>query len=75
MDTAKKIQSSVGLATSIMIKVQLGWKTNLDGHVNEIGEVGRIMTQEQCLLGQVGVIKVIPNPITPLLALNSCYSF
>ena len=57
-----------------MIKTQLGWKTDLNGHVNEIGEVGRVMTEEQCLLYQVSEIKPILNPITPLLSLNPSYS-
>jgi len=30
------------------------------------------MTQEQCLLGQAGVIKAIPNPITPVLPFDVC---
>ena len=60
------------LTTLIVVKSSVGLKTELNGHVNEIGEVGRVMIQEQCLLGQVGVIKAILN--TPLLALNPCYS-
>lgn len=70
MDIAKKIQSSMGLTTLIVVKNSVGLKTELKGHVNEIGEAGRVMTQEQCSLDQVGVINVTPNPITSLLALN-----
>jgi len=63
----------LSLTTLIVLETILGCKTKLNGQVNEIGEVGRIMTQEQCLLGQANVIKAIPNLTAPLLALNPYY--
>ena len=70
MDITRKIHNSEGLTTLIVVKNSVGLKNRVKGHVNEIGEVGRVMTQEHCSLGQVGAIKVISNPITSLLALS-----
>ena len=57
-----------------MVKNSVGLKNRVKWHVNEIGEMRRVMTQEQCWLSQVDMIKEILNPIAPLLALNPCYS-
>ena len=51
MNIAKKIQSLVSLMTLIVVKNSLGLKNRVKWHVNVIREVGRVMTEEQCLLG------------------------
>ena len=35
-----------------VVKNSVGQKNRVKWHVNEIVEVGRVMTQEQCLLSQ-----------------------
>ena len=41
---------------SFCIEAYLDWKTELNGHGNEIGEVKRVMTQDWGLSGQAKVI-------------------
>jgi len=48
-----------------VVKNLVGLKNRAQWHVNEIGEVRRVMTQEQYWLSQVDLIKEILNPITP----------
>jgi len=55
MDIAKKIQSLVRWTTLIALG-SLGQKIELNGHENEIWEVGRVMALEQWLSSYARVI-------------------
>jgi len=74
MDIVEKMQSLVSSVTLSVVKNSIGLKNRVKWYANEIRDVERVTTQEQCLLGQVSVNKKILNQITPLLALNPCYS-
>jgi len=56
MGIARKLQSLVSSASVIMNKSLLGLKTKLNEHENEIWEVSKVMTQNQCSSNQAGVI-------------------
>jgi len=54
----------------LCIEAYLDWKAELNEHENEIWEVGRVMTEDRCLLGQARVIWGFLNLAKSLLVLN-----
>ena len=65
--------SKVGLesvTTLIVLKAYLVWKTKLYGMCKEIGEVGRLIAQDQCLLVQTSVFHAIENLLPLQFSLN-----
>jgi len=51
MDITKKTRSLASLTTLIVLKAYLVWRTELNGHGDEMGELERVTNQEQWLLG------------------------
>jgi len=64
-----------GLLIPPHLTTHLGWKIELNGQVNEIREVGRVMTPEKCLSGQARVIKAIRNLTITFPTLNPYYPY
>ena len=56
MGIAGKLQSLVSPTSVIMYKSLFGLKTKLNEHKNEIWEVSKAMTHNQCLSNQASVI-------------------
>ena len=56
MGIAKQLPSLVSSTSLIMYRSLLGLKTKLNKHENEIWEVSRVMTQNQCPSNQAGII-------------------
>ena len=74
INITNKVQSLISLTTSIVFRNLFGLKVVIIGHVNEMWEMGRIMTQEWSLLSQARVVLAFPNLATFLLASNPNYS-
>ena len=56
MGIARKLQSVVSSTSLLVYKSLLGLKTELHEYENEIWEVSRLLTQNQCPLDQVRVL-------------------
>jgi len=56
MGIARKLQSVVRSTSLIMYRSLLGLRTESNKYENEIWEVSRVITQNQCLLDQVRTI-------------------
>ena len=52
MDIVEKMQSLVSSVTLSVVKNSIGLKNRVKWYANEIRDVERVTTQEQCLLGQ-----------------------
>ena len=72
MNFSKKIPSSVSLIASIEFKDSFGVEF-YNGFMNEIWEVGRIVTHKPYLSDQIITVYAILNPDTSLLASNLYY--